>query len=29
MLSVTYGYAPVSKVDDDARNLENQLGIPA
>ena len=29
MLSVTYGYAPVSKADDDARNLENQLGILA
>ena len=29
MLSVTYGYARVSKADDDARNLETQLGILA
>ena len=28
MLSVTYGYARVSKADDDARNLETQLRIP-
>ena len=27
MLSVTYGYARVSKADDDARNLETQLRI--
>ena len=27
MLSVSYGYARVSKADDDARNLETQLGI--
>ena len=27
MLSVTYGYARVSKADDDAKNLETQLGI--
>ena len=29
MLSVTYGYARVSKADDEARNLETQLGILA
>ena len=29
MLSVTYGYARVSEADDDARNLETQLGILA
>ena len=29
MLPVTYGYARVSKVEDDARNLETQLGILA
>ena len=29
MLPVTYGYARVSKADDDARNLETQLGILA
>ena len=29
MLSVTYGYARVSKADDAARNLETQLGILA
>ena len=29
MLSVTYGYARVSKADDDPRNLETQLGILA
>ena len=29
MISVTYGYARVSKVDDEARNLETQLGILA
>ena len=29
MIPVTYGYARVSKVDDDARNLETQLGILA
>ena len=27
MLSVTYGYARVSKADDEARNLETQLGV--
>ena len=27
MLPVTYGYARVSKADDEARNLETQLGI--
>ena len=29
MLPVTYGYARVSKADDEARNLETQLGILA
>ena len=29
MLPITYGYARVSKADDDARNLEAQLGILA
>ena len=29
MLSITYGYARVSKADDEARNLETQLGILA
>ena len=29
MIPVTYGYARVSKADDDARNLETQLGILA
>ena len=29
MLSVTYGYARVSKADDEAKNLETQLGILA
>ena len=29
MLPVTYGYARVSKVEDDAKNLETQLGILA
>ena len=29
MLPITYGYARVSKADDDARNLETQLGILA
>ena len=29
MLPVTYGYARVSKADNDARNLETQLGILA
>ena len=29
ILSVTYGYARVSKADDEARNLETQLGILA
>ena len=29
MLPVTYGYARVSKADDESRNLENQLGILA
>ena len=29
MLSVTYGYAQVTKADDEARNLETQLGILA
>ena len=29
MISVTYGYARVSKADDEARNLETQLGILA
>ena len=29
MLPVTFGYARVSKADDDARNLETQLGILA
>ena len=29
MLPVTYGYARVSKADDDARNLEAQVGILA
>ena len=29
MLPITYGYARVSKANDDARNLETQLGILA
>ena len=29
MLPVTYGYARVSKSDDDARNLETQLRLLA
>ena len=29
MLPVTYGYARVSKADDEARNLETQLGVLA
>ena len=29
MLPVTYGYARVSKSDDDAQNLDAQLGLQA